>query len=169
MVLCSKKTRMASLRGSISPAENTLSAKAELNAAPSNVFIPCDICGDCFSTQEDLRAHLRSRHGDGPHGKHQCSFCPYSTCSRTHLRDHLRTHTKERPFRSHAAPLEGSQRVRRPYGCHLCPSSFSRRTHLEDHVRTHTKERPFGCEHCGQRFTQSSNLVRHRKTHARAF
>lgn len=200
---------MASLRGSkISSLEDTLSAcwvklfavgepEAELNVASSNVFVPCEICGDCFPTPEDLHNHLRSKHANGPLGKHQCSYCPYSTDVRSHLvvherthtghrpyvchvcqkgfscqshlKDHLRIHTKQRPFRSHAVGPKGSQGGHRPFVCHLCPSSFLRRNHLQDHLRIHTNERPFGCEHCGQRFTQASNLARHRKIHADAF
>lgn len=172
-------------------------SEAELNAASSLVFIPCELCGDCFSAPEDLQAHLRSRHANGSLGKHQCSYCPYSTDSRshlvvherthtgqrpyvchvcrkgfscqTHLKDHLRIHTNERPFSSHEDVQKRSHNGQRPFVCHLCPSSFLRRTHLQDHLRTHTKERPFGCEHCGQRFTQASNLARHRRTHTDAF
>ena len=33
------------------------------------------------------------------------------------------------------------------------------------HERTHTGEKPLECHICGKRFSESSNLTKHRKTH----
>lgn len=33
------------------------------------------------------------------------------------------------------------------------------------HERTHTGEKPLECHICGKRFSESSNLAKHRKTH----
>lgn len=34
------------------------------------------------------------------------------------------------------------------------------------HMRTHTKVKPLACNICGRRFSESSNLSKHRRTHA---
>lgn len=38
-------------------------------------------------------------------------------------------------------------------------------TFLAVHERTHTNEKPLECPTCGKRFSESSNLAKHRKIH----
>ncbi|XP_068135951.1 zinc finger protein 12-like isoform X1 [Hyperolius riggenbachi] len=81
--------------------------------------------------------------------QYQCSQCEKCFLRSTQLKEHLRTHSGERP-----------------YQCPKCPKRFSRSTQLKDHQRTHTGERPFQCSECGKTFSHSSNLIHHRRTHS---
>ncbi|XP_045606090.1 zinc finger and BTB domain-containing protein 7A isoform X4 [Procambarus clarkii] len=79
---------------------------------------------------------------------HQCPYCSYSTPRKTHLIDHIRTHTGEKP-----------------YVCPYCPSRFVQKGTLNSHIRTHTGEKPFMCPLCPQSFAQKTNLRSHLCTH----
>lgn len=60
-----------------------------------------------------------------PGSRHECSYCPYSSQSRTKVVLHERTHTGERPF-----------------ACGVCGKAFVQQCNLIRHVRIHSKEKP---------------------------
>ncbi|KZT24208.1 hypothetical protein NEOLEDRAFT_1242675 [Neolentinus lepideus HHB14362 ss-1] len=47
--------------------------------------------------------------------------------------------------------------------CPLCPAKFTRTTHLNRHMRTHSNERLHRCDTCSSQFTRSDLLTRHKK------
>lgn len=47
--------------------------------------------------------------------------------------------------------------------CPHCPAKFTRTTHLNRHLRTHTGERLHRCNSCSSQFTRSDLLARHKK------
>ncbi|CDO72788.1 hypothetical protein BN946_scf184994.g41 [Trametes cinnabarina] len=48
--------------------------------------------------------------------------------------------------------------------CPLCPAKFTRTTHLNRHLKTHTNERLHECDRCHAQFTRSDLLTRHKRT-----
>ncbi|XP_045113655.1 broad-complex core protein isoforms 1/2/3/4/5-like isoform X6 [Portunus trituberculatus] len=79
---------------------------------------------------------------------HCCPYCAYSTSVTTNLKNHMRTHTKEKPF-----------------SCTHCPYRAITKQTLEDHIKTHTGERPFSCPYCPYTAISKKRLKRHALKH----
>lgn len=82
--------------------------------------------------------------------KYLCDFCSLSLCNRGQLRNHIRSHTGERPFKCDHQ---------------FCNKTFTRNEELTRHKRIHTGQRPFACFLCAKRFGRKDHLKKHIKTH----
>ncbi|XP_049512318.1 zinc finger protein 184 [Dermacentor silvarum] len=141
------------------------------------VVFCCEACGDAFSAAKHLHRHWQTRHRKKQEGKHQCSYCTYSSDRKAHVTMHERTHTGERPFSCYvcqkgfyrADDVETHMRVHtkeKPFECDECGQRFNK-VHLKSHMRTHTGERPYQCSQCNQRFTELGSVRKHeRMVHA---
>lgn len=103
-------------------------------------------CGKHFHDKSAFRKHQLT------HGEKLfiCKSCGKRFLDKSKLRRHLLVHTKEKP-----------------YQCSICPKRFSLDFNLRTHLRIHTGEKPYACMYpgCFKRFSQSSNLSAHEKTH----
>ena len=79
--------------------------------------------------------------------KYICPYCQKKVSHPSVLKDHVRIHTKEKPF-----------------SCKLCSKKFNLFSNLKRHVNTvHLGKRPHKCPHCPRRFGRSGNLKQHIK------
>lgn len=78
----------------------------------------------------------------------KCEFCEATFNSQDSLKQHLRLHSR-----------------RKPYKCDECDARFSYNSTLEWHKKSHTGEMPFKCDECNAQFTQNSMLIWHKRKH----
>jgi len=98
---------------------------------------------------------------------------------KSNLLKHIRTHTKEKPYKcsspgcyksfAHSSTLREHMNIhanKHPHVCTYegCSKRFTNASNLTRHIRTHTGEKPYICSECGKGFAQSGNLKSHFQT-----
>ena len=108
-------------------------------------------CGKIFYDSTSFRKHQQT-HGE----KHY--VCPIEGCGKKFL--------DNSKLKRHQLVHSGEKN----YICDICGKRFSLDFNLKTHYRTHTGEKPYKCPYpgCQRKFTQSSNLTAHEKTHKEA-
>ncbi|PVH77540.1 hypothetical protein DL98DRAFT_387703, partial [Cadophora sp. DSE1049] len=88
--------------------------------------------------------------------RYQCNTYTKAFTRSATLRDHIRTHTDERPYK-----------------CNSCPKAFARLKDMKRHELLHNTEKKFACEGlvdvrgksvkwgCGKKFAREDGLVAH--------
>ncbi|XP_017835345.1 gastrula zinc finger protein XlCGF8.2DB-like [Drosophila busckii] len=116
-------------------------ARHELSHAHLNGFL-CDKCGVEMKDRHQMREHMRQEHEEKR--PFQCGKCPRNYARKTHLKDHMRSHS-----------------VQRDFACGICERKFKRSQELTRHKRLHQLGKQYSCSLCDARFRQCSGLYGH--------
>lgn len=115
----------------------------------------CNLCGKCFKSERHIGQHKRRLHlgiKKVVHLNFECFHCAGKFTSRTHLADHMTSHTG---IKNHT--------------CNICQSTYTTARGLRRHNKNHLREtgvlrndEMYKCDQCGKLFIEQSEMVKHR-------
>lgn len=139
----------------------------------AEVSFRCPVCVKTFASEKYVRMHLgihRQMAADiqdeqqdfvaagnvdaaaGSAGVWECAVCSKYFLQASYYRNHMRTHSEERPF-----------------VCDLCSIGFKERYHLKKHhLFKHSEEMNEKCRQCGKMFKDSTAVRAHERIHSDA-
>ncbi|XP_037653539.1 zinc finger protein 169-like isoform X2 [Choloepus didactylus] len=125
----------------------------------------CRECGRGFGRKNTLTRHQRTHTRERPH---LCSECGQSFSVKSALLQHQRMHVVEKlsvhgqcePGSDLPSP-QAAASADKPCVCGECGRSFSNSSNLIRHKKRHSGAKPYVCSECGRGFSQRSHLNRH--------
>lgn len=104
-----------------------------------------------------------------------CDVCGHKSTTKTHLKNHMVTHIREKKFVCSDCPkkfstlkyLQNHQKLHdaKQYKCELCSKTFSHKDSLNYHLKIHIGDKKFKCEYCPMQFLVAVQLRIHRRKH----
>ncbi|KAI1691278.1 zinc-finger double domain-containing protein [Ditylenchus destructor] len=79
---------------------------------------------------------------------YKCNHCSYASGNRSHVAQHMKTHTGDKPFK-----------------CSLCPYTASFTSNLRKHMRNHTDDKTHKCDKCSYTSHLRSRIETHKQCH----
>ncbi|XP_061387098.1 zinc finger protein 91-like [Musca vetustissima] len=146
----------------------------------SQESFPCTQCKKQLKTEASLKKHLllhEKKANEDRDRKYVCNVCDRGFPHAYMLRDHLRSHSGEKPFlcsecgkgfttSSSLKQHTFRHKSERQFTCPDCPKAFTTRTDLSSHSVVHReKSRTHVCDLCGRGFTRAFVLKQHKMYH----
>ncbi|KAJ1469637.1 hypothetical protein T484DRAFT_1851028 [Baffinella frigidus] len=100
-----------------------------------------------LATEPKAPTEVAQAPAPAPKRKHECGECCKTLPSSSALAQHLRVHSKEKPF-----------------ACITCSKCFSQKANLQEHIKSVHLLLTHHCDLCGNGFTNRSNLFKHLRT-----
>lgn len=136
----------------------------------------CSVCLKKFTQVSNLNLHLRTHTKERPFA---CEICPKFFSTSSNLKVHLKIHTGikdhccslcNRAFKtsSELKSHEGTHSQVKSKICKICGKSFYKTAYLNVHVKNvHYGVKKYKCDsfNCNKVFSNSSNLIAHRRIH----
>ncbi|XP_072014180.1 uncharacterized protein [Amphiura filiformis] len=136
----------------------------------------CSYCDRPFTTEGNLRIHIRTHTGDKPY---QCRYCEFKTAYGFVMQKHINMTHKDQPsdpnddkpivgldYTFNPSEQETSRVLRRCpgsdiYKCEVCGRESVHEYDAVAHLRSHTGDTPYHCAHCDTHTMTQLQIIKH--------
>ncbi|CAG7836875.1 unnamed protein product [Allacma fusca] len=151
-----------------------LKSGEETESGTKSSIIPCPLCSETFTMQNNLIRHIKRRHcQDSKRNEFNCDICGEDFEKKLHLDAHLkRIHQKmflNCPNCSKSFPntkiLERHLKIhaddQQQFKCEICSKFFASYRNLIHHVKIHNTDKPYKCDKCPMSFVEKRQFQQH--------